>query len=56
MTLDEMVAQINLAAGMTLAVMMTCERCEQRFPGSPRMRVARCLPCREAVRRERRGR
>ncbi|AEJ40516.1 hypothetical protein TPY_2355 [Sulfobacillus acidophilus TPY] len=51
MTLDEMVARVNAAAGMTLAVMMTCERCGQRFPGSPRMRVARCLSCRDAARR-----
>ena len=44
MTLEDMAARVNEAAGMTL-VMMTGERCGERVPGRFRVRVMRGLSC-----------
>ena len=52
---QSMVAVINAEAGMTLAVILRCEDCGREFPGSPRLRVARCFPCRDAQTRQRRA-
>jgi hypothetical protein len=45
---------LNDLAGMTLVTVRVCDQCGRPFPASPRLRVARCLPCRDRVRRERR--
>ena len=51
---QSMVAIINQEAGMTLVVVVRCTDCGREFPASPRLRVARCFPCRDAKVRERR--
>lgn len=50
---QSMVEVINAEAGMTVVVILRCEDCGREFPASPRLRVARCFPCRDAKARER---
>lgn len=52
---QSMVAVINAEAGMTLVVIVRCEDCGREFPASPRLRVARCFPCRGLKTRQRRA-
>lgn len=47
------VGPLNDRAGLTLVVIATCQECGQIFPASPRMRVFRCPPCRETIRKRR---
>lgn len=41
-------------AGMTLVVILECQDCGQEFLASPRLRVERCFPSRDAKTRQRR--
>ena len=43
------VEPLNALAGLTLVVVATCQDCGRIYPASPRQRVFRCPPCRDAV-------